>query len=208
MTNREPLLAGRTPAFLLAPGAGARSTHPRMRTFAGLLEPLGPVHPFDYPYMNEGRKRPDPLPRLVDVHRAALAALRCEHDGPIILVGKSMGGRVGCHVALVEKVTAIICLGYPLCGGGDTSRLRDQVLLALSTPTLFVQGTRDKLCPLKLFADVRRRMAAPADLHVVDGGDHSLLVAKRELKARQSTQEQADREIATAMASFIWRVVA
>jgi predicted alpha/beta-hydrolase family hydrolase len=178
-----------------------------MRAFAALLEPLGPVHRFDYPYMREGRKRPDSLPRLIDAHRAALAALRCEHGDPIVLVGKSMGGRIGCHVALIEKVAAVVCLGYPLCGGGDVSKLRDEVLLALSTPAMFVQGTRDKLCPLDLFEDVRRRMAMPPDVHIVEGGDHSLLISKAELKSRQTTQEGVDREIARAIAAFIRRIV-
>lgn len=196
------------PAFLLAPGAGAPSSHARMRAFADLFAPLGPVRAFDYPYMREGRKRPDPLPRLIDAHREALHALRAEHDGPVILVGKSMGGRVGCHVALVEEVAAVICLGYPLCGGGDPSKLRDQVLLELATPALFVQGTRDKLCPLDLLDSVRRRMSAPNELHVVDGGDHSLVVGKAELKGRGATQQDVDREIASAAAAFVDRVLA
>jgi pimeloyl-ACP methyl ester carboxylesterase len=93
-------------AFLLAPGAGAPSMHPRMKTFAGLLASIGSVHSFDYAYATEGRKSPDRLPNLIDTHRAALDALRQKHSGPIVLVGKSMGGRVGCHVALVEKVAA------------------------------------------------------------------------------------------------------
>ena len=122
------------PAFLLAPGAGAPSSHPRMRTFARLLGSIGPVEPLDYPYALEGRRRPDPLPKLIEAHRAALAALRAKHDGPIVLAGKSMGGRVGCHVALVDPVQAVICFGYPLCGAGDRSRLRDQVLLELEDP--------------------------------------------------------------------------
>jgi predicted alpha/beta-hydrolase family hydrolase len=201
-------LAGGRPAFLLAPGAGAPSAHPRMQTFAGLLEPLGPVHPFDYPYMREGKKRPDPLPRLIAAHRSALDALRRAHDGPIVLVGKSMGGRIGCHLALAETVAAVICLGYPLCGGGDAAKLRDQVLLALATPAMFIQGTRDKLCPLDLFDGVRRRMSALTDVHVVQGGDHSLLVSKTELKSRQSIQEDVDSQIASAIAAFIARVVA
>lgn len=179
-----------------------------MQTFARLLEPLGTVRTFDYAYMREGRKRPDPLPRLIDTHRAALDALRDAHDGPIVLVGKSMGGRVGCHVALDEKVAAVICLGYPLCGSGDISKLRDQVLLALSTPAMFVQGTRDRLCPLDLLdTTVRRRMSARTELHVVEGGDHSLLVSKTELKARGSTQDDVDRAIARAIAAFVRRTV-
>jgi uncharacterized protein len=190
-------------AFLLAPGAGAPASHPRMRTFARLLATLGAVASFDYPYAREGRRRPDPLPRLIAAHRAALESLRASHDGPIVLAGKSMGGRIGCHVALVEPVEAVICLGYPLCAAGDRSRLRDQVLLDLATPDLFVQGTRDPLCPLDLLEDVRKRMRAPSALHVVDDGDHSLLVSKTALKARDMTQEDADNEWLSAVDVFL-----
>jgi uncharacterized protein len=191
------------PAFLLAPGAGAPSSHPRMRTFARLLETIGPVKPFDYPYALAGRGRPDPLPKLIEAHQAALAALRAKHDGPIVLAGKSMGGRVGCHVALVDPVEAIICFGYPLCGAGDRSKLRDQVLLELKTPALFVQGTRDPLCPLDLLETVRKRMHAPSSLRVVDGGDHSLMVAKTALKAQGSTQEEVDDSMLTAITHWL-----
>ena len=196
-------MADRDLAFLLAPGAGAPSSHPRMRTFARLLGSFGRVEALDYPYMIEGRKRPDPLPKLIAAHRTALAALRAKHDGPIVLAGKSMGGRVGCHVALVEPVAAVICFGYPLCGAGDRSKLRDQVVLGLATPIMFVQGTRDPLCPLELLEDVRKRMRAPSTLHVVDGADHSLLVAKSILKTQGSTQEEADESVRAAIGRFL-----
>jgi uncharacterized protein len=191
------------PAFLLAPGAGAPSSHTRMRTFGRLLATIGPVEPFDYPYALAGRGRPDPLPKLIEAHRAALAALRAKHDGPIVLAGKSMGGRVGCHVALVDPVEAVICFGYPLCGAGDRSRLRDQVLMELKTPILFAQGTRDPLCPLDLLEGVRKRMHAPSTLTVVEGGDHSLMVAKTALKALGSNQEEVDDSMLTAIARFL-----
>lgn len=196
-------MPGPGPAFLLAPGAGAPSSHPRMRTFARLLKSFGPVEPFDYPYALNGRKRPDPLPKLIEAHRAALAALRAKHLGPIVLAGKSMGGRVGCHVALIEKVAAAICFGYPLCAAGDRSKLRDQVLLELNIPILFAQGTRDPLCPLELLEGVRERMRAPSTLHVVEGGDHSLLVAKATLKALGATQEDADEGVRSAIGRFL-----
>jgi uncharacterized protein len=193
----------RSVAFLLAPGAGAPSSHPRMRAFARLLGSIGPVQPFDYPYATQGGRRPDPLPKLIAAHRAALASLRQKHDGPIVLAGKSMGGRVGCHVALVEPVEAVICLGYPLCGAGDRSNLRDQVLMELRTPVMFVQGTRDPLCPLDLLEGVRKRMRAPSELHVVEGADHSLLIARTTLKARGSTQDEADDQTLSAIARFL-----
>jgi predicted alpha/beta-hydrolase family hydrolase len=191
------------PAFLLAPGAGAPFSHPRMRTFARMLGTIGLVEAFDYPYALEGRRRPDPLPRLTAAHRAALAALRAKHGGPIVLAGKSMGGRVGCHVALADPVHAVICLGYPLCAAGDRSKLRDQVLLELKTPVMFAQGTRDPLCPLDLLEGVRKRMRAPSTLYVVEGGDHSLIVAKAALKALASSQEEVDESMLTAIALFL-----
>jgi uncharacterized protein len=191
------------PLFLFATGAGAPSSHPWMKRWAELLGSIGDVVTFDYPYLAEGRKRPDPLPKLIEAHRAALEKARQAHTGPVVLIGKSMGGRVGCHLSLQETVAAVVCLGYPLCGGGDCSKLRDKVLRELTAPILFVQGTRDALCPLDVLARVRGEMSAANALHVVEGGDHSLLVTKTQLKASQETQEDVDRRILQAIARFI-----
>jgi predicted alpha/beta-hydrolase family hydrolase len=191
------------PFFLFAPGAGAPSSHPWMQNWKRYLAEIGDVETFDYDYMREGRKRPDPLPRLIGAHRLALAAVRNDANEPIFLIGKSMGGRVGCHVALEEEVAGLICLGYPLCAGGDRSKLRDQVLRELQRPILFVQGSRDFLCPLDLLENVRKRMKAPNELHVVNGGDHSLRVAKRDLQAAKTTQQDMERRILEAIRQFI-----
>ena len=158
--------------------------------------------------MREGRRRPDPLPVLVSAHREALATLRQETTGPIFLAGKSMGGRIGCHVATEEQVTGLICFGYPLCGGGDPTRMRDAVLRKLTTPILFLQGTRDPLCLLDLLAQVRSEMKAPSVLHVVEEGDHSLLVSKRRLRAEGITQEHVDQQISQSVAGFVTKTTA
>src|SRR5207245_2582273 len=158
-----------TPFFLFASGAGAPSSHPWMQSWKTRLANIGRVAVFDYYYMRENRKRPDPLPQLIAAHRAALAAARRPSGVATILIGKSMGGRIGCHVALQEKVDAIVCLGYPLCAAGDRTKLRDEVLRALRTPILFVQGTRDLLCPLDLLASVLAKMKAPNFIHAIEG---------------------------------------
>ena len=189
--------------FLFAPGAGAPSSHPWMQRWKQRLTQIGDVETFDYDYMREGRKRPDRLPQLVAAHRRALAEVRTKTSGPIILIGKSMGGRIGCHVALEEKVNGVVCLGYPLCGGGDRSKLRDQVLRDLRTPILFVQGTRDSLCPLDLLENVRSEMSAANFLHVIEGGDHSLLLRKKDLG--NETQDDVDQRIAKAISDFVAR---
>jgi predicted alpha/beta-hydrolase family hydrolase len=195
------------PFFLFAPGAGAPSSHPWMQRWTAHLEKIGDVETFDYLYIRQNRKRPDPLPQLIAAHRQALAEAREKHPNAVaILIGKSMGGRIGCHVALEEKVDGIVCLGYPLCAMGDRTKLRDEVLRALTTPILFVQGTHDPLCPLDLLERARNQMKAPNFLHVVEGGDHSLVVTKRQLEATGQIQDEVDQSISKVIAEFIDRL--
>src|SRR5437764_484302 len=192
------------PLILFAPGAGAPSSHPWMQKWKVRLSEIGNVETFAYDYMRESRKRPDPLPKLIAAHRKALNQARERHPaGSTILIGKSMGGRIGCHASLEEKVDALVCLGYPLCAMGDRTKLRDEVLRVLNTPILFVQGTRDPLCPLDLLEQVRAEMNAPNSLHVVEGGDHSLRVPKRQLQATGETQEDIDQQILRSITEFI-----
>ena len=191
------------PFFLFAAGAGAPSNHPWMQRWKDRLATIGRVALFDYPYMREKRKRPDRLPQLIAAHREALAQDRHVDEGTTVLIGKSMGGRIGCHVALEEKVDALVCLGYPLCAMGDPTKLRDEVLRALRTPILFVQGTRDPFCPLDLLERVRAEMKTRTILYVVEGGDHSLIVPKRQLQAKGETQEDVDQGILNRIAQFV-----
>ena len=192
-----------TPFFVFAHGAGAPSSHPWMQRWGKRVATIGPVTLFDYPYIKEGRKRPDPLPKLIAAHREALADARRANRGPAILIGKSLGARVGCHLALEEVVAAVVCLGYPLCGGGDPTKLRAEVLRTMLTPVLFVQGTRDPLCPLDLLENVRQEMKAENELYIVEGGDHSLQVSKSQLKASAKTQDDIDGLILEAVRNFV-----
>ncbi len=174
-----------------------------MQRWTERLRTLGNVVTLDYEYITTGRKRPDPLPKLIQTHRDALQAARAHGDGPVVLIGKSMGSRVSCHLSLVEKAASLVCLGYPLCGGGDPAKLRDKVLREISTPILFVQGTRDSLCPLPLLDKVRAQMTAPNHLHAVEGGDHSLAVTKTQLRASGQTQRDVDAAILAAIEGFL-----
>lgn len=200
MTERAPWI------MLLAPGAGAGSESSWMRGWrerlsSGLPDKDVYVETLDYPYRRAGRKAPDKLPVLVEAHRQALIEARSR--GPagarVALIGKSMGGRVGCHLALSEPVDALVCLGYPLRGTGGA--LRDEVLLGLRVPVLFVQGTRDPLCPLELLREVLPRMTAPNTLFVVEGGNHSLEVPRR--GAAAGAQERSDQAVLQAIQTFL-----
>jgi hypothetical protein len=184
------------PLFLFAHGAGAPSASAWMRAWRERLATLGEVTTFDYPYMRAGRKAPDRLPVLIAAHRGALAELR---RAPIVLIGKSMGSRVGCHVALEEPVAGLVCLGYPLVAG-SSGATRDEVLLALRTPILFLQGTRDPLCPLEKLELVRAKMTAASSLFVVEKGNHSLEIGQ---KKNPAAQDAVNAQVLDAIDTFV-----
>lgn len=191
------------PLLLWAPGAGAPVTSPWMQAWGERLAGLGTVVPFDYPYMQAGKKLPDKLPVLIEAHRQALRAARAAHPRarPVILLGKSMGSRVGCHLSLEEPVDGLVCMGYPLVGLNGA--VRDEVLRALGTRVLFLQGTRDPLCPLEHLERVRAEMTAESALHVVEGGDHSLEVRKKDLRRLETTQAAVDEAVLDAVRRFL-----
>jgi len=176
-----------------------------MQAWAALLGTLGLVETFDYPYMQGKKRAPDPQPVLIRAHLAAIDDVRARHpDHALILIGKSMGSRIGCHVALERPLSKLVCLGYPLVAAGNSGKVRDQVLLELTTPILFVQGTRDPLCPLERLSQVRQNMHAPSKLFVVDAGDHSLQVSKTQLKQSGEDQAAVDGRILHVIRHFVY----
>ncbi len=92
--------------------------------------------------------------------------------GPLVLVGRSFGGRVALRVAESPRVRALVLLGFPLRPPGRSRPLDEQALLAVRCPTLVVQGTRDPLGPLEAFAPA---LAANPLLEVqrVEGAAHA-----------------------------------
>jgi predicted alpha/beta-hydrolase family hydrolase len=191
--------------IVLAPGAGATTSSPFMKRLASALAKLGVVEAFDYPYQLAGRRSPDRREMLVKAHHEALATARAKHPGRgAALVGKSMGSRMGCHVAVESEdpPKALVCFGYPLAGRGPERR---GVLLELKTPILFIQGTRDPLCPLEDLARVREQMSAPSELFVVEDGDHSLKARQRSLEARGETDASVEAAMDGAVAAFLER---
>jgi predicted alpha/beta-hydrolase family hydrolase len=146
---------------------------------------------FDYAYTAEGRKAPDRLPKLVQVHTAAAQRLANESDS-VILAGKSMGGRVGGHVAAEGQFPAegVVYLGYPLVAMGKKEPRDTSHLLTLDIPQLFISGTRDPMGPVDLVREVAS--SVPEGRFIpVDGGDHSLVPLKRSGRTRDDSLDEA-----------------
>lgn len=174
-----------------------------MKRYAQYLSKFGHVRSFDYPYMKAGKKRPDSLQKLIEAHRAELLAGKKQWGPHVVLAGKSMGGRIGCHLALEEEVLGVLCFGYPLKGMGKGGALRDQVLFDLKIPACFVQGTRDSLCPLDLMKATLEKRRGRSALHVVETGDHSLVPTRTFLKEAGITQEEQETETMSAVEKFL-----
>ncbi len=165
---------------LLAHGAGAPMDSPFMAAVAtGLAERGWRVVRFEFPYMARAREAgrrgaPDRLPKLLDAFREQVAL---EGEGPpLVLAGKSMGGRVATlllqETAAAGRVRGGLCFGYPFHPPAKPEALRTAHLETLTVPTLIVQGERD---PFGRRAEVEGYPLAPAiRLAWIPAGDHSL----------------------------------
>ncbi|RFB82193.1 alpha/beta hydrolase [Rhizobium leguminosarum bv. trifolii] len=136
--------------ILLAHGAGAPMDSASMTGAAEALAGVGfRVARFEFAYMaarRTGARKPPPRAETLNPeYEAAIAELGV--DGPLIIGGKSMGGRVASMVADVHargKVAGLLCLGYPFHPPGQPTKLRTAHLKGLTTPALICQGTRDE----------------------------------------------------------------
>lgn len=189
---------------ILGHGAGANQLHPFMRLFAsGLAERGFDAMTFNFVYMEQGRRVPDPKAKLESCYRAVIAVAN-QHKklkgNRLAIGGKSMGGRIASQVAATEesaeKIAGLVLLGYPLHPPGRPEQLRDAHLPQIHAPMLIVQGSRDAFGTPEELRAVIKRLQLPATLHAIEGGDHSLKVSKSSGVPQQQVYESAMDEIA------------
>ena len=189
--RRDGTLAGR-PLVVLAHGAGAPYTSPFMEMTAHALVDRGLcVVRFHFPYMEAaqrtGRRRPpDPAPRMLTAWRAVIdRVLTLRGHGPVIIGGKSMGGRMA-SMLLAEgrepEVVGAVYLGYPLHPAGKPEKLRAAHLPDVPVPQLFVQGEKDTLCDPARLREVLATVPTARHLEI-PGADHSLVRSRKDLMA-------------------------
>ena len=189
--------------YVLAHGAGAGMRHAFMDTIAQRLAARGiGTLRYQFPYTEQGGRRPDPEPVLLATVRAAVAAGREVADGlPLLAGGKSMGGRMTSRAAAAQPlagVAGIVFLGFPLHPAGQPGVSRAEHLARVDLPMLFLQGTRDTLADLTLLGPVVERLKERATLRVIEHADHSFHVLKRSGR----TDEQVLDELAIAVAEW------
>lgn len=188
--------------LVLAHGAGAGMRHVFMEDLAQALSRKGvATWRYEFPYMAQGRRRPDRPEVLVPAVRAAVAlAAGLAPELPLFAGGKSMGGRMTSTAAaegpLLEgtgrrEVRGLVFFGFPLHPAGKPGTGRADHLDEVRLPMLFVQGDRDRLADLGLLLPVLDRLGDRARLHVVPGADHGFHVLKRSGRSDAEVMDEA-----------------
>ena len=181
-------------------------THPFMTAIAnGLAERGIATLRYQFPYMEQGSKRPD-APKLAQatVRAAVLEASRL----PLALFagGKSFGGRMTSQAQAASPlpgVRGLVFLGFPLHPPGQPSDERAKHLFDVQIPMLFLQGTRDEFANLQLLQPLCERLGARATLKLFPDADHSFHVPARTGRKDSEVRD----ELLDALADWIGKVI-
>jgi uncharacterized protein len=201
--------AGARACYVLAHGAGAGMTHPSLETVAsGLAERGIATFRFQFPYMEQKTKRPDPPPIAQAAVRAAVAeAGKRLPQLPLIAGGRSFGGRMTSQAqaaAPLPGVKGLAFLAFPLHPAGKPSAERAKHLFDVQVPMLFLQGTRDALADLKHLEPLCEELGERATLRLFEAADHSFHVPARSGR----TDAEVRAEMLDALAAWTDGVIA
>lgn len=176
--------AGASAAFVFGHGAGAGMDHPFMADLAAALGERGVATlRYQFPFMEQGSRRPDDAATAQATVRAAVAEAAARlPDLPLYAGGKSFGGRMTSQAQASQAlagVRGLVFVGFPLHPAGKPGTQRADHLRKVQVPMLFLQGTRDALADLALVRTATAQLGPPATLHVVEGADHAFHVLVR-----------------------------
>jgi len=196
--------AGAKACYVLAHGAGAGMKHAFMASIAqGLAERGIASLRFNFPFMEQGAKRPDsPAVAHAAIRAAVAEAARHMPGVPLFAGGKSYGGRMSTQAQAAEPlpgVKGLVLLGFPLHPAGKPSTERAAHLAGVKLPMLFLQGTRDGLADLDLITQTTAKLGNKASLHIVEGADHAFHVLVRSGR----TDAQVREELCDTMAAWM-----
>lgn len=193
-----------TACYVFAHGAGAGMEHPFMAAMAaGLAQREIATLRFQFPFMEQGSKRPDAPAVAQAAVRAAVQEASARVPGvPLFAGGKSFGGRMTSQAQAAQPlagVRGLVFVGFPLHPAGKPSITRAEHLAGVGIPMLFLQGTRDALADLDLVRQAASALGTRATLHVVEGADHAFHVLARSGRKDAEVRE----EMLDAMAEWM-----
>ncbi len=169
---------------MLTPGFGGSARQPLLVRLAGALKTQG-IRARRLSF-KPGRPSEGLLEEQRAVQRAVAGLRRASAEAPVVLIGRSFGGRVCARLALRDPPAALVLLGFPLAPKGKLRAEDDAALRSVQCPTLVVQGDADELGPLPLVESAVKGNPR-LSLHVLANTGHGFDTRAREAEAIAQT---------------------